>query len=153
MKNLIIGVAIICISLLACNDSATKSTETKTGADSMNVTEQPVVKDTASVKEVLNNYISLKNALVNDNARDAASAAKDVSSSIQKVNGASFTGKDSSTFAELKEDIMEHSEHISSNGDKLEHQREHFDMLSTDIYDLAKTFSPGMALFKDHCPM
>ena len=32
------------------------------------------------------------------------------------------------------------AEHIGENPDKLEHQREHFVMLSKDIYDLVKTF-------------
>ncbi|WP_234423198.1 DUF3347 domain-containing protein [Flavobacterium sp. RSP49] len=39
------------------------------------------------------------------------------------------------------------------NSGKLEHQREHFAMLSKDINDLIKTFGTTQKLYQDHCSM
>ena len=37
--------------------------------------------------------------------------------------------------------------------DNIDHQREHFTMMSEDIYDLVRAFGGGQALYHDHCPM
>ncbi|MBA4167053.1 MAG: DUF3347 domain-containing protein, partial [Chitinophagaceae bacterium] len=47
----------------------------------------------------------------------------------------------------------ENAEHISENAGKLGHQREHFEMLSKDVYDLVKAFGAGQTLYQDFCPM
>lgn len=44
-------------------------------------------------------------------------------------------------------------EHIGGNSGKLEHQREHFAMLSKDINDLIKTFGTTQKLYQDYCPI
>lgn len=55
---------------------------------------------------------------------------------------------------EIADDAMEHSEHIGANAGKLEHQREHFEMLSKDVFDLVKDFGTGgQTLYKDFCFM
>ena len=54
-------------------------------------------------------------------------------------------------YDDIEDDLKEHAEHIS--GSKLDHQREHFTMMSEDMYDLAKAFGAGMTLYHDHCPM
>jgi hypothetical protein len=40
------------------------------------------------------------------------------------------------------------AEHIGANPDKLGHQREHFAILSKDMYDLVKAFGGGQVLYK-----
>ena len=37
--------------------------------------------------------------------------------------------------------------------EKIEQQREHFDRLSSDMYDLVKSVKPTQTLYKNHCPM
>jgi len=49
---------------------------------------------------------------------------------------------------DISTDAREMAEHIGENPDKLEHQREHFVMLSKDMYDLVKTFGSGQILYK-----
>ena len=53
----------------------------------------------------------------------------------------------------MEADAKEHAEHISNNAAKINHQREHFDMLSQDVYDFVKAFPAGQTLYRDHCPM
>lgn len=56
-------------------------------------------------------------------------------------------------YVDIADDAKEHAEHIGGNSGKLEHQREHFAMLSKDINDLIKTFGTTQKLYQDHCPM
>ena len=49
--------------------------------------------------------------------------------------------------------MKEHAEHIGKNAGKIDHQREHFSMMSEDIYSLVKAFGGGQALYNDFCPM
>jgi len=49
---------------------------------------------------------------------------------------------------DISADAKEMAEHIGENPDKLAHQREHFVMLSKDIYDLVKAFGSEQVLYK-----
>ena len=47
----------------------------------------------------------------------------------------------------------EHAEHIGANAGNIKHQREHFQELSKDVYDLVKAFGTNQVVYKDYCPM
>ena len=64
-----------------------------------------------------------------------------------------LTTEQKKTFEDVANDATEHAEHIGKNGGNLAHQREHFEMLSKDMYDLVKAFGGGQVLYKDFCPM
>ncbi|MBK5210629.1 MAG: DUF3347 domain-containing protein, partial [Flavobacteriaceae bacterium] len=72
-----------------------------------------------------------------------------------------FTQFDSSYIAEAQkqevidivEDAKEHAEHISTNSGKMEHQREHFEILSKDIEDLIAITGTDRKLYQTFCPM
>lgn len=72
---------------------------------------------------------------------------------FKKTDKSSFSAEQSSTFAELADDAKEHAEHIAANGSNIKHQREHFDMLSKDVYDLVKNFGSNQTLYQTYCPM
>ena len=154
MKSIIFGLAIIAATFAACNNTNDPVKET-TGSDTAqkNVPQTTVSIKQASGTEVVTNYLQLKNALANDNAKDAATAGKSVAETIQKIDTASLTADQQKVLADVKDDIKEHGEHIGNNGDKIEHQREHFEMMSKDVYDLVKAFGSDQTLYKDHCPM
>lgn len=106
-----------------------------------------------STDEVVSSYLKVKNALVADNSDDAASAGKELASAIQNLEGSSFTPEQKSVYDEVKGQILEHAQHINTKAGDIAHQREHFDMLSQDVYDLVKTAKPTQTLYKDYCPM
>ena len=56
-------------------------------------------------------------------------------------------------YIDIAEDAKEQAEHIAENAGKLDHQREHFILLSKDINDLIKMFGSKMQLYQDYCPM
>lgn len=51
------------------------------------------------------------------------------------------------------DDAKEHAEHIGENAGNIKHQREHFQELSTDVYDLLKLVGTSQTVYKDYCPM
>jgi len=111
------------------------------------------VKAAAAIKEIVDHYLHVKNALSNDKAGEAASGAKAIGKTISGLDKSLLTAEQKKLYDEIEEDLEEHAEHIGKNGDKINHQREHFSMMSEDIYDLAKAFGGGRALYHDHCPM
>ncbi len=113
----------------------------------------PINQQPASVDEAVTAYLHLKNALTNDDGKGAAEAGKHLNEAFVKLDNASFAADQKKVYDDVKEDIKEHAEHISTNADKIAHQREHFDMLSKDMYDLVKSVKPTQTLYKDHCPM
>ena len=158
MKALILGSLIIAALLTACGNNDTGSAETtqstnETTAKTNTETNNTATAQAASVDEVVNSYIQLKNALANDNGSEAANAGKQMSEAMVKLDAAAFSADQKKMYDEVKDDIKEHAEHISTNGSKIELQREHFDMLSKDMYDLVKTSKPSQTLYLDHCPM
>ena len=108
---------------------------------------------TVSIKEILSNYLQLKNALTKDNTNDAATAGKALETALKNFDKSALTAEQKTTFEDIQTDAIEHAEHIGTNAGKIEHQREHFDMLSKDVYDLVKAFGAGQTLYKDFCPM
>ncbi|WP_262714326.1 DUF3347 domain-containing protein [Adhaeribacter soli] len=98
-------------------------------------------------------YIKVKNALAKDNDKLAASGGKELVNAIQNFNKSALTPEQAKTYADIEEDAKEHAEHISTNAGNLKHQREHFETLSQDVYQLVKTFGTSQPLYYDHCPM
>jgi hypothetical protein len=160
MKNIIFLVAVGIISFTACNSGGNKSIKTDDTTQVKSPEDIPVTpvsgidaKPAASIKEILGGYISMKNALANDNGNDAASAGNTMVTAFQKFDKSSLTAEQKKAYEDVEDDAREHAEHIGKNASNIPHQREHFDMLSKDMYELVKTFGGGQLLYQDYCPM
>ncbi len=157
MKTILLGFPIALASLTACN-----SKEKETNVPTMQANDRSQVKtDTlnrlpgqaAVTAKLVTHYLELKNALTNDNGRDAAMAARQMVDAIDNSGTGSFSADQKKVYDDVKDDMKEHAKHISSEGVKIGHQREHFDMLSTGMYDLLKVSKPTQTLYFTHCPM
>ena len=155
MKKIIFIFAIAAATLAACNSSGNKSTgnqnesnDTQTSLQTDNAKSASDVKNTAATKEIVIQYLLIKDGLANDNGKDAASAGKAFVEATGIVDIASFNADQKKTWEDISADAKEMAEHIGANPDKLEHQREHFVMLSKDIYDLVKAFGSEQVLYK-----
>ncbi len=168
MKNLIIlsAIGMASFSIVACNNTNksfsgnTKDTTSATNAAPATATAMSTAaksgvdpKTTASVKEMVGNYLQLKNALTKDNSNDAATAGKAVSEGFAKLDQTVLTQEQKKSYTDIADDAKEMAEHIGKSAGNIPHQREHFDMLSKDMVDLVKLFGAGEPLFVDHCPM
>lgn len=166
MKNLIItsAIGLASFSFAACNNtnkSSANQTKDSTASTKMApaaIASNPAKggadqKTTASVKEMVGNYLQLKNALTKDNSTDAAAAGKTLSEGFAKLDQTVLTPEQQKTYKDIADDAKEMAEHIGKSAGNIPHQREHFDMLSKDMIDLVKLFGAGQPLFVDHCPM
>jgi hypothetical protein len=160
MRKLIGGIAILTTFLAACNSGTNSTQETKAPVDSS--VAQAVVtpngnevatKVEVSIKDILDNYLQMKNAFAKDNDKDAATAGKEMVKAFEKFDKTSLTAEQAKTYKNIEDDAKEHAEHIGMNAGNIKHQREHFDMLSKDMYQLIKTFGAGQTVYYDHCPM
>jgi hypothetical protein len=107
----------------------------------------------AELEKLVAGYIILKNALTNDNGKEAASAANNLQESLAAFSGSGLIPAQKKVYDGLREDIQEHAEHIGSNGSNIAHQREHFALLSQDMIDLINVTGSAKTLYKDFCPM
>jgi hypothetical protein len=158
MKNKILVFPIITIALAACSSGANSNSSAKNSSiDTPVAATSPTTatpKTEVSVKGILDGYLHLKNALVTDNGNDAATAGTELLNAVNKMDASSMSVEQKKVFADVADDMKENAEHISTNAGKIEHQREHFEMLSKDIADMVKVFGTGgQTLYRDFCPM
>jgi len=97
--------------------------------------------------------LQIKNGLANDNGKEAANAGNAFVESISKMDKTALPDSQKKIWDDISDDAKEMAEHISENADKLEHQREHFELLSKDMYDLVKAFGYDQVLYKVFDPM
>jgi hypothetical protein len=112
-----------------------------------------VVAHSLTVTSIIDNYLALKNALVEDNGKKAASSGKLLFDALGKFNISSQPKPKQKELKDIFDDAREHAEHISNNGDDIEHQREHFEILGTDIMDLIVNTGLDRTLYQIYCPM
>jgi len=160
MKNLILSIAFAAIILTACNNSINKSTESQNSSnntqaisqtDNKKIAASPTIeaKNAVSITAIVNAYLQLKNAFTKDNTTEAATAGTALEAVFKNFDKSTLTSAQKKTFEDVVDDAREHAEHIGKNGGNIPHQREHFELLSKDIYDLIKTFGTGQVLYKD----
>ncbi len=149
MKSYILMVAFTATTFVACGNNQ-KSNETA------NVVEQVSTEtqyQNAGIEEVITYYLSLKNALTSDNSEKAAKAGGKLKTALVNLGNQEMTKKQQKAYDDIAEAAEENAEHISENGGKIDHQREHFQSLSEGIYILVKVFGTSQTLYKDYCPM
>jgi hypothetical protein len=153
MKNIIFAIAISAITLGACNSSNNKSDEANKMSDSSTHATAQVSPYTSPVNGILQIYLQMKNAFVNDNDKDAANAGNAMLKAFNDFDTTILREDERKAFSDITDDAKEHAEHIGMNAGNIKHQREHFDMLSKDMYDLVKKFAAGEPIYVDYCPM
>jgi len=127
----------------------TTDTETKNAV----ATTKTVAATSFTINEIVTNYLKLKNALVKDDSKGAANAGKVLYATLNILDTKSLDTKLKKEYVDIADDAKEHAAHIGDNPRKIEHQREHFAMLSKDINDLIQTFGTTQKLYQDYCPM
>lgn len=154
MKTLIYSSAFSLLFLAACSNGSNK---TQTAATSEATSTKSAVPESsekdASTAVLLSSYIKLKNAFTTDNDKEAAAVGNEMVTAFASFDKKSLTPEQSKTYTDIQDDAKEHAEHIGANAGNIAHQREHFDMLSKDMYDLVKLLGTNQPLYVDHCPM
>jgi len=140
----------------ACNNGTPKNqtadNTTPATAEGLD-TKDGSVETGSSIKDLLNSYLKIKNALTKDNDKDAADAGNEMVKAFDSFDKASLTADQAKVYNDIVDDAKEHAEHIGANAGNIEHQREHFETLSQETYELVKVVGAGQKLYVDHCPM
>jgi hypothetical protein len=165
-KTLLLAIVCLPVIIYSCNNNAVTTQKEAQPAEAKEAaadTEQvKVVKASfanvdastaAYMKQLTDDYLQIKNALTNGKASEAGDAAKKMYDAMKGFDKSLLTVDQKKIYDQNEEDLEEHAEHISKSTGKIEHQREHFSMMSEDLYALVKAFGGGKTLYHDHCPM
>lgn len=152
MKKIIFCVALSAIIFTACNNTPKQGSETVDQSSQTTATAE-TEKPASPVGGIIQGYLQLSDALAQDNDKNAADAGKKIVDAMNSLDKSAFTPEQTKLYTEIEPDAKEHAEHILANVGNLAHQREHFDILSNDVYDLVKTFGAEETLYLVNCPM
>lgn len=153
MGKIVFAIVITGITLIACNSSNNKDSATDKMNHSSAHTNGYVSPFTSPVNGILHIYLHIKNALVNNDDKAAASAGNEMAKVLNDFDNSILRDDEREQFENIADDMKENAEHIGANAGNIRHQREHFDMLSKDMYDLVKKFAAGEKIYVDYCPM
>ena len=104
------------------------------------------------LSKVYDQYFALKDALVKDDGATASAKAVELVKAIKAVDMKSMSSEEHAAWMKVEKDLLMHAEHIGETKD-LAHQREHFSMLSQNVYSLVKVFKLDETVYLQHCPM
>ena len=155
MKTAILGMALAILLFSACNSGIKDTGDTDKSNDTRQTgSTTKTVEALSPTKRIVTEYLSLKNALTKDDDKTAAQAGKSLVEAMSVVDKASLSAEQFKVFTDIADDAKEHAEHIGANAGNIKHQREHFETLSQEIYDLVKAGgSSSQKLYYDNCPM
>jgi len=106
-----------------------------------------------SLTPLLSDYLKVKDALVADDAKAAATASAQLNKDVTAINMKDIPMAKMNDFMGLQTKLEFDSRHISEVTD-IAHQREHFASLSQEFYKLQKIVKLNTApLYYDYCPM
>lgn len=165
----VVAIALTFLTVMSCKDTKKSDEPMEMDQDGMNhdgnmtmemdqnglQNDEMMNRDqkTSKATAVLNNYLELKNALVADDTEKAASIGKHLFKVLGEFDRSTITESQKQEVDEIIEDAREHAEHIAGNSGKMDHQREHFEILSKDISDLIAITGTDRVLYKTFCPM
>lgn len=104
------------------------------------------------LKAVIDEYLAVKDALVQSKGEAASIKAAALADALSKVKMEALEGEAHTAWMKVKDGLIEHAEHISQTKE-VSHQRDHFNGLSKDLYTVVKASPTGITLYYQHCPM
>jgi hypothetical protein len=153
MKNSIIIIFALFLSIIACKNNPT-SKETPVSVP-QTTQAAPITSNliTTPIKDVVANYLLVKNALLADKSTDAAAAGKALEASFKSIDQTTLSAEQKTILIAKSNTASLSAQNIGANDGKIEAQRAQFEALSKDMYDLVKSFGAGQPLYQDYCPM
>jgi copper chaperone CopZ len=119
-----------------------------------NHTETPKVEiqEVNQLKAVFDNYFAVKDALVKTDGNTASAKATALLSAINAVKMETLKTDEHNVWMKVLKNIKEDAEHIADTKDA-KHQRDHFDTLSKNFYELIKVSKQETPTYYQFCPM
>lgn len=152
MKTIILSLTLLSILFVACNNDGSDK-EVSDSTASVGTIDKQTTENKMPASKILTGYLKLKNALTNDNDQEAAAAATELAKAFEDMDKTALNAEQSQVYIDVKADAIEHAEHIAANAGNIVHQREHFETLSEEVYELVKATGAGQKLYYTNCPM
>jgi hypothetical protein len=144
----------VAVILVSCKeDGSDQNKNGKKDSVTVNAAADTTKHSVASISPIVTQYLALKNALVVDDAVNAAKAGDALLAALNAMDLNSVPADKQKEYKEISEDAQENAEHIGKNAGKIDHQREHFASLSKDVNDMVSLLGAPETLYQDHCPM
>ncbi|WP_158800020.1 DUF3347 domain-containing protein [Pedobacter sp. L105] len=140
MKKFLSGICILILLFTVCAHGAIKIEATENSKPS-------------PLKGILSTYLEIKNAFVKNDDIAAAAAGKEMVKAFTAFNKSSLTSAQAKTYSSIEAQAKENAEHIGKSVGNIDHQREHFEALSKEVYAMVKLIGAGQKLYYDNCPM
>jgi hypothetical protein len=132
------------------NHNTMEMGDMKMGDMKMNHSEMTMKSD-AKAEAILWDYFNLKDALVNDDSKEAAEAGSKLLVSLKAFNRKTYEGMQQMELIEIIVDATKHADYIAKS--PIDTQREHFKTLSKDVTDLLAITGTANTLYEQFCPM
>lgn len=110
------------------------------------------MQQTDQLKAVFDIYFALKDALVKTDGAMASEKAATMLTALDAVEMEKLKTEEHTVWMKNVKGLKTDAQHIKENKDT-EHQREHFMLLSKNMYELIKTGKPLETVYYQFCPM
>ncbi len=162
MRNLrvtttVMVMAFVSLTAISCKDGKKEDSGATMGSEvTQEETATPiVVKDSKALNpesnQVVVDYMTLKDALVETDEKAAADAGKQLENTLKGFNVNSYSSEQQKELNEITASSMEHAEQIGKSD--IEQQREHFEMLTKDMIAMVAITGTDNTLYQQFCPM
>ncbi len=153
MKNVILtlGVAVVLVSCGSSNKSEEKTGQEATAKEQSTTEQESIANGNTDVSSVIEAYLSIKDALANDDQEAAATAGTALASALGNMKMDQVAEDQKTEVNEIIEVAKNHGEHIAES--EIDHQREHFEALGKDMKDLIAITGTDRKLYHQYCPM
>lgn len=102
-------------------------------------------------KQVIADYMTLKEALVATDKDAASKAGNTMVSTLKGFDVSSYAASQQKELKDIVTDATEHAEYIGKS--EMESQRAHFKMLSKNVMDMVAITGTETTLYQQFCPM
>ncbi|MEH6765159.1 MAG: DUF3347 domain-containing protein [Aequorivita antarctica] len=158
----IVAIAFITLTAMSCKDNNKEQNSTDENHSEMNHNnsdghhdddkKEMAMSGNGNSQAILNDYFNLKDALVADDNARAKELGATLATSLGNLDVSSnFSDTQKANLKDIIEDAVEHAEHISESD--IDHQREHFKILSKDVTDMVAITGTEKTLYQQFCPM
>lgn len=115
--------------------------------------EQPAPALQSHVNALLDNYLKVKQALVESSAEGASEAANQLLASINGFDGNDLPDEQKAFYQKRVDDMQDDLRYMTQTKE-LEKQRDHFALLTRYTYELTKAFNANQEpVYYQYCPM
>lgn len=145
-SNILLSLALVSWGAFAQNSQSEKTKSS--GA-------QPSIKveQTTSAAAIIDNYLALKDALVKEDSKNAASFGKELLSLFPKLDASGVTNQQKVEVATIIKNATQQAKHIADNSADIAKQRQHFEFLTKGVKDLIVITGSNRPLYQAYCPM